>query len=321
MKYDVYGIGNALVDFLLFVDDDYLSRQNVAKGVMTLVGEPVAERLAAAAEGDIIMCSGGSAANTIVGLAAAGGSGCYCGKVGGDRLGEFYRDDLKKLGVDLFGSCSHLPTGSCASLVTPDGERSMLTHLGASTTLESSDIDADAIKESSYIYLEGYLWDSESARQASVSAMEIARKHGVKIAFSFSDPFLIDRFRDDFLHISREYVDLLFCNDQEATMITEVDEPILAAAKLGKMTERICVTLGSDGAVVVDQSTARQTPALPVSRAVDTTGAGDLYAAGVLRGLTLGLDLVSSSLIGARLAGAIVETIGARLTRESLNRW
>lgn len=318
MNYDVYAIGNALVDFLLFVDDDYLASHDIAKGVMTLCAEPAAERLASDVSENVIMCSGGSAANTVVGLVIAGGTGCYGGKVGRDRLGDFYRRDLNDLGIEFFGARGELPTGSCASLITPDGERSMLTHLGASTSLGRTDISEEAVSGSSFIYIEGYLWDSDSAREASLWAMELARKHGVKIAFSCSDPFLVDRFRDDFRKVTAEYVDLLFCNDQEAMMLTQVDEVAQAAQEIGQVIEHVCVTLGARGALVVNQGAMRQTAALPVIRAVDTTGAGDLYAAGVLRGLTLDLDLVSSSLLGARLAGAVIENVGARLIPENL---
>ncbi len=318
-RYDVYAIGNALVDFLLSVEEEYLVRRGIDKGSMTLVTEPADAGLSESEIKRAQKCSGGSAANTIVGLAVLGGRGAYSGKVGRDSLGVFYRQEMRELGIDFFGSGSSERTGTCLSLVTPDGERSMLTYLGASTGLTKDDISEEAITSSTYIYLEGYLWDSESARQASLAAMQMAGKYNTKVAFSFSDSFLVDRFRDDFLQVSRDYCDLLFCNEQEAMMITGTDNVNAAAAELSSLTHQLCITLGPRGALIVQNRQTHYTPALSVEKVVDTTGAGDLYAAGVLRGLTLGLDLVSSSLLGARLAAAVVEIIGARIDKKMLS--
>jgi hypothetical protein len=317
-KYDVYGLGNALVDYLLFVDDSYLVERGITKGVMSLVEEPADERLGDDGATKVVKCSGGSAANTVVGLQVAGGHACFGGKVGEDSLGEFYRQDLRELGIDCHGGPAPARTGSCVSLITPEGERSMLTYLGASVDLTTDDIVESAVAESSYLYLEGYLWDSPAARAASIRAMELARRHNTRIAFSYSDPFLVNRFRDDFLQVTREYVDLLFCNGDEATAITGTEGAQAAALKLVEFSEQICITLGEQGSLVGSQGWVHPTPSLPVARVVDTTGAGDLYAAGVLRGLTLNLDLVGASLLGSRLAGAVIQHVGARLEREWL---
>jgi sugar/nucleoside kinase (ribokinase family) len=319
LRYDVYGIGNALVDFIVFVDDSYLNSRGIAKGMMTLQAEPWQEAIADIAPDKMIKCSGGSAANTVAGLVVVGGRACYSGQVGDDPLGEFYREDLREQGVDLLtaGHDDRL-TGSCVSMVTPDGERSMLTFLGASVDLDESAVDEDAIADSHFVYIEGYLWDSESARRAAIRAMEAARAAGTRVSFSYSDPFLVQRYADDFRRVSKEYVDLLFCNDQEATMLTGVDDIAKAALELGALVPQVCITLGADGALVSSKQVVRRTPALEVVDLKDTTGAGDLYAAGVLRGLSLKLDLVSASLLGARLAAAIVENVGARLMPEML---
>jgi sugar/nucleoside kinase (ribokinase family) len=318
-KYDVYGVGNSLVDTLATVSDGYLADKGIAKGVMTLVDQPAAVDLKAVAADQVSRCSGGSAANTIAGLVAAGGRACFAGKVGDDKLGQFYRDDLAALKIKMTGAPASQHTGSCVSLITPDGERSMLTYLGAATQLESSDLDFDLIADSHFLYLEGYLWDSPTARDASVRALETAKRRGTKVAFSCSDPFLVTRYRDDLLRAVCDYVDLLFCNDEEARQMMETDDTAVAAKQLQRLVPQLCVTLGEQGALVATDQYQRETPALPARRVVDTTGAGDVYAAGVLRGLTLGLDLVSASLLGARYGAAIVERVGARLLPEMLS--
>lgn len=318
-KYDVYGIGNALVDYLTFVDDQFLAERGIRKGLMTLTSEPAQNTLNGLNDHPITRCSGGSAANTMVGLSVLGGRGCYSGKVGHDDLGEFYRSNLKESGIELFVSPNDKPTGSCVSLVSPDAERSMLTYLGASTHLSDSDIHGDALSESKFLYVEGYLWDSPVAREAAVHAIERAKKNGVEIAFSFSDPWLVERFRDDFTRLLREYIDLLFLNEREAREITGYEDVNLAARDLATKVKRLCLTRGAEGAIIAQDGKLRRTPCLEIENVVDTTGAGDLYAAGVLRGLSLGLDLAAASMIGARAAAAIVEKVGARLTWSDLS--
>lgn len=317
-RFDVYGVGNALVDFLATVSDEYLTKHGIAKGVMTLVDIPARIEVAELKAGKVSRCSGGSAANTITGLVAAGGRACLAGKVGDDELGRFYRDDLAALNIEFTGANADKHTGSCVSLITPDGERSMLTYLGAAILLDESDIDFELIPESRYLYLEGYLWDSESAQAASLKAIEAAKACGTLVSLSCSDPFLVSRYRDDLLQLAREDVDLLFCNDEEARQMIETDDTAVAVEELRKLVPQLCVTLGEKGALIATREYIRETPALPVEQLVDTTGAGDIYAAGVLRGLTAGHDLLSASLLGARYAAAIVERVGARLQAQML---
>lgn len=317
-RYDVYGIGNALVDYISFVDDQFLIDKSIGKGIMTLVGKSAHETLEGLRAHEVKRCSGGSAANTITGLAALGGRGCYSGKVGNDELGRFYREDLTQAGIDFYVEPDTLPTGSCVSFVTPDAERSMLTFLGASTYLTDADIHLEALAQSQFLYLEGYLWDSPKARSAAVLALDAAKRSDVQIAFSFSDAWLVGRFRDDFVRLIGEYVDVLFLNARESEEITGFQDPQMAARQIASRVPSICLTCGASGAITVADGHLRMTPALPVTKVVDTTGAGDLYAAGVLRGLTSGFDLVTSSMIGARAAAAIVAKVGARLDRDDL---
>lgn len=317
-KYDVYAIGNALVDFLTFVDDQFLIDNGIRKGLMTLVDDLAKDTLAGLDKVEVTRCSGGSAANTIVGIAVLGGKGCFSGKVGNDKLGEFYRANMADSGVDFFVNPDSKPTGSCISFVTPDAERSMLTFLGASTDLTDSDIHVDALTESRYLYIEGYLWDSPKARLAAIHAMEKAKQNNVKIAFTFSDPWLVERFRDDFTQLMKDYIDVLFLNEREAGEITGYEDPKMASKQLATKVNSLCLTRGEEGAIIACNGKIRTTPRLTIDKVVDTTGAGDLYAAGVLRGLSLGFDLTTSSMMGSRVAAAIVERLGARLTAADL---
>ncbi len=317
-KYDVYAIGNALVDFLILVEDQFLIDKGIRKGLMTLVDQPAQLTLEGLDHREITRCSGGSAANTIVGLSILGGRGCYSGKVGDDDLGSFYRSNLLEAGIELFVSPDTKPTGSCVAFISPDAERSMLTFLGASTDLTDSDIHEDALRDSRYLYIEGYLWDAPLARTAAIHAMQKAKHHGVQVAFSFSDPWLVERFRDDFTQLLKEYVDVLFLNEREAGEITGYEDAAMASKQLSKMVKQLCLTCGEDGAIIACDGRIRRTPRLTIEKVIDTTGAGDLYAAGVLRGLSLGFDLASSSMIGARAAAAVVEKIGARLSAVDL---
>ncbi len=317
-QYDVYAIGNALVDYLAFVSDNFLIENDIKKGIMSLVDTPPQSSVMLPTGKNLVRSSGGSAANTIIGLAVLGGKGCYSGKVGDDEPGRFYRENLSEAGVDFFSGKTDSATGTCLSLISEDAERSMLTFLGASTHLLSKDINEEAVASSNWLYVEGYLWDSDSAREAALRAMEVAQRNSTKIALSSSDPWLVERYRDDLARVSRECVDLIFCNEREAEELTGFQDPHQAAVKLARSSEMVCLTRGENGAIVAVGDVIRDTPQLPVGNVVDTTGAGDLYAAGVLRGLTLGFDLVTSSLVGARAAAAIVAKVGARLDPDDL---
>ncbi len=313
MTYDVYGIGNALVDFLAFVDDEFLTHNGITKGAMTLVDVPGTDKKLTDIPGGFEMCSGGSAANTIVGLVHLGGRAAFTGKAANDKNGAFYVDDLEKAGVRFKSNFADGITGTCVSFITPDGQRSMLTHLGVSSDLSRDDIDEEIIRQSSFLYVEGYQWSADNARDASIHAMELAKKHDVKVAFTYSDPFMAATYRDEFDRITSEYVDLLFCNEDEAKAVAGADTAFDASEYLRAKANMVCITTGPKGALVADEKDLTETPPLKVRHVVDTTGAGDAYAAGVLRGLTLGFDLVCSSMIGSRIAAAVISRIGARL--------
>ncbi len=315
MKYDIYGIGNALVDYLALVTDAFLIEKQVRKGYMTLVDLPGAEKTLIDNPEGFERVSGGSAANTVVGVANLGGKAGYTGKVASDENGEFYRQNLNDAGVDFFSSpFGKGTTGTCVSLVTPDGQRSMLTYLGISSELSRADINEDAIADARYLYVEGYQWSSEDARDASVYAMELAKKHGTSVSFTYSDPFMVETYGTEFRKITEEFVDLLFCNEDEATILTGKESGAEAISDLREMCERVCVTTGADGALVTENGGSRSVPAVPVDKVVDTTGAGDMYAAGVIRGLCAGRSLEDASKIGARMAAMIISQIGARLS-------
>ncbi len=313
MLYDVYGIGNALVDYLAFVDDEFLGMNGIEKGLMTLVDSPATEMFFGANLPGFEKSSGGSAANTVVGIVKMGGRTCFSGKVAKDLDGRFYSDDLAMVGVHFRSHPIDGVTGSCVSLVTPDGQRSMLTHLGVSGVMTRSDISEEFIADSQYLYVEGYQWSSDPARDASIYAMELARKRGTKIAFTYSDPSIVRSFHGDFMRVTQEYVDLLFCNEDEAKQITGEQSSLAAITILKSYVDMVCVTTGPAGALVATNDEVTATPPLKVEEVVDTTGAGDMYAAGVLRGLTVGFDLVCSSMIGSRMAAAVVGQVGARL--------
>jgi len=314
MKYDIYGIGNALVDYLAFVSDEFITKNKIRKGNMTLIDLPGAEKTLLDNPKGFERCSGGSAANTVVGVANLGGAASYTGKVANDENGEFYRKNLSEAGVEFFSNpIGSGTTGTCVSLVTPDGQRSMLTYLGVSSDLSRSDINEDAISQASFLYVEGYQWSSDIARDASVYAMELAKRHGTPTSFTYSDPFMVETYSAEFRMITKEFVDLLFCNEDEAKAITGADNARDAITELAQTCSRVCVTTGPEGALVAEKGTVKSVPAEPVEKVVDTTGAGDMYAAGVIRGLCAGRTLEEASVIGGKMAARIISQIGARL--------
>jgi sugar/nucleoside kinase (ribokinase family) len=314
VQYEVNGIGNALVDCLALVSDEFLARNGIRKGVMALVDTPGTEQILIENADGYTRVGGGSAANTLVGISHLGGKTCFTGKVADDPNGRFYREDLAASGVIFKAGTGEGVTGTCVSLITPDGQRSMLTHLGVSGDLTREDIDEDVIAASAYLYVEGYQWSAAKARDASVHAMELAKKHGTRVALTYSDPLMAKHFRDDFWSVTREYVDLLFCNEDEGCAVAETSDRHRAARVLNSICEMVCLTTAADGAIVAERGVITETPATLVEQVVDTTGAGDLYAAGVLHSLVRGDDLIVASHTGARLAAAVIARIGARLT-------
>jgi sugar/nucleoside kinase (ribokinase family) len=313
MSYDVYGVGNALVDIQAQVNDETLERLKFAKGVMTLVDEPTQATVLNELDGTPInRCAGGSAANTLIGVADFGGKAAYAGKVGDDTLGEFCLADMRKMGVTIEVPPADGQTGTCVVLITEDAERTMLTHLGVSSTLSPADIDEDEIKKAKYVYIEGYLFTTTETKAAAYRAIELARKNNIKIAFTVSDPFLIEAFRDEFWELIKGPVDLLFCNLDEARSLTNRQDPIECAREIHKHAENVALTLGENGSLLMHEGEA-----IPIegvdTNAIDTTGAGDMYAAGLLYGITNDLSWKQSGHLASHAAARIVAQLGARL--------
>ncbi len=313
-KIDVFGIGNALVDTIAFVEDDFIREHDLNRGTMTLTDADTQGRLLAALEGaKVELHSGGSAANTMFGVALSGGSAFYNGKVSRDSNGVFYREDLLKFGIHFdVNPAGEGPTGTCIVLTTPDAERTMLTNLGVSTGLESSDIDTDKLDQCKYVYLEGYLFDAENPRAACYKAAEHAKKNGVKTTLTFSDPFCVGRFKDDFLALTRDYCDAIFCNADEARSFADMEDLDAAAKHIGGLVDLAFITNSEKGALVVQGGNISSVEGFPCTP-LDTTGAGDAFAAGVLFGLAHDYSPEKAARWGNYLASETVKISGARL--------
>lgn len=312
-RYDVYAVGNAIVDIQLQVDDGFLDHLGVEKGMMTLVeSERQVEVLAELAGRDMHRCSGGSACNTVVGVADLGGSGAYASKTGEDELGHFYVNDLRRVGIDVPVGAGDGATGTSVILITPDAQRTMLTHLGISATLDAPDIAPEPIAAASYLYVEGYLFPGEPTRRAALAAIEHAKAANVPVALTLSDPFVVDTCRDLCWDLVRGPVDLLFANLEEARALTGEHDPVECARAIHQHATNVALTLGPDGSLLMHGDRAYPIEGVRVD-AVDTTGAGDMYAAGVLYGLTHGLDWQQSGRLGSHAAARIVAQLGARL--------
>ena len=314
-KYDVYGVGNALVDIQAQITDATLERLRFTKGIMTLVDEETQRRVLAELEGvPIHRCAGGSAANTVIGVADFGGRAAYAGKVGADEIGRFCLEDMRQVGVAIEVPPAAGDSGTCVILITADAQRTMLTHLGVSATLSPADIDEEEIRQAKYVYIEGYLFAGSDTRAAALHAIELARRNGVKVAFTVSDPFLIQHHRDEFWQLIQGPVDLLFCNLEEARSLTEMQDPIDCAQEIHRHAENVALTLGPDGSILMHEGQAIPIESVPVD-AVDTTGAGDMYAAGLLYGITNGLSWKQAGHLASHAAARIVAQLGARLKR------
>lgn len=313
-KIDVLTIGNAIVDILAQTDETFLLQQNLAKGTMHLIDEQRAEELYKLMQ-QVTVMSGGSAANTAAGVASLGAKAAFIGKVRNDELGGYYARDLAAIGVDYsVAPANEGPaTARCFVLITPDGERTMNTYLGACHNLTAEDIDPAVVKASSIIYLEGYLWDPPKAKEAFRKAIEIAHEDGNRIALTLSDSFCVDRYRSEFLGLLRDgSIDILFANTHELRSLyqTADEETALAAFREEKVLG--VVTRSEHGALVVMHGETSAIPAHPVDRVVDATGAGDLFAAGFLTGMTQGLHLLDCARLGSLAAAEIISHIGPR---------
>jgi sugar/nucleoside kinase (ribokinase family) len=310
---DVVGVGNAIVDVLAQAEDSLIDELGLDKGTMTLIDAERADTLYAGM-GSAIEVSGGSAANTLAGIASLGGSGAYIGKVRDDQLGAVFSHDLRAAGVDFRSrpAADGAPTARCLILVTPDAQRTMQTYLGVSVELGPDDIDPKAIGEARITYLEGYLFDKEPAKEAFVKAAELAHAAGRKVALSLSDPFCVERHRGSFRHLVSGHVDVLFANEAEIVSLFEAGSFDDAVGEVRGHCEIAALTRGADGSVIVTADAVVEIAAEPVAHVVDTTGAGDLFAAGVLYGLTQGFELKTCGRIGAIAAAEIIGQYGAR---------
>jgi sugar/nucleoside kinase (ribokinase family) len=311
--YDVVGIGNAIVDIIARADDGFLSKHDLAKGFMRLIDAEEANRLYEAM-GPAVERSGGSAANTIAGLASFGAKCGFIGRVAADQFGGIFRHDIRSLGVayDTLPASDGAPTARCLILVTPDGERTMNTFLGASVDFTPEDLDKALIGASRIVYLEGYLFDREEAKAAFRAAARMAKKVGAKVALSLSDAFCVDRHRDDFKAFVREGADIVFANEKEITTLYQVNSFAEAADRALQDCEMAVLTRSEAGSVIVAQGETFEIPAESVAQVVDVTGAGDLYAAGFLYGLTRGAPLESCGALGSLAAAEAIGHIGAR---------
>ncbi len=313
-RFDVLGIGNAIVDVIARAEDDFLVKQDMRKGTMTLIDEAQAEALYEAM-GPAVEISGGSAANTIVGAASFGARAAFVGKVRDDSLGQVFAHDIRAAGVayDTPPASDGPSTARCYVLVTPDGERTMHTYLGAAQDLHPNDIDTKTVAGAAITYLEGYLWDPKNAKDAFLKSAKIAHDANRLVALTLSDSFCVDRWREEFLHLIRSgTIDLLFANEAELHSLYQTADFETAVAALREEARLAVVTRSEKGCLVVSRNAAQAVQAFPVERVVDTTGAGDLFAAGFLFGLARGADHDNAARLGALAAAEVIQHLGAR---------
>ncbi|MHA1599625.1 MAG: adenosine kinase [Alphaproteobacteria bacterium] len=310
---DVVGIGNAIVDVLAHADDEFLETHELPKGAMTLIDEARGEALYAAM-GPGTEVSGGSAANTMAGIAALGGQGAFIGKVRNDQLGGIFGHDIRAAGVafETAAATDGPSTARCLILVTPDAQRTMNTFLGAAVELTLDDLDEAAIRSAQVTYMEGYLWDPPAAKQAFLAAAKMAHEAGRKVSLSLSDPFCVERHRESFLDLVSAHVDVLFANEVEICSLYQTKSFDDALQQVRGHCEIAVLTRSAKGAVVLAGEEVHVVDAEPVAQVVDTTGAGDLYAAGFLAGLTRGRPLYECGRIGAIAAAEAISHMGAR---------
>lgn len=313
LPHDVVGVGNAIVDVIATVPDDFLADHGLVKGAMTLIDTERATSLYAAMPPGI-EASGGSAANTMAGVASLGGRASYIGKVRDDQLGEVFAHDTRSGGVafDVPFATAGEPTARSLIQVTPDGERTMNTFLGISAFLSPGDVDEETVASAAITYCEGYLWDRDEAKDAIRHAMAIASDAGRIVSLTLSDSFCVDRHRAEWLDLLEDRVDLVFANEAEACSLFETDDFDDAANRLAAMVETAAITRSAKGSVVMAGGERFDVPATPVEQVVDATGAGDLYASGFLHGLSLGVPLDRCAELGSIAAGEVISHIGAR---------
>lgn len=314
IQFDVLTVGNAIVDIIARAEDDFLVEQDIAKGAMNLVDAERAEHLYAVM-GPAIEASGGSAGNTAAGIASLGGKAAYFGKVADDHLGGVFTHDIRSIGVHFETSPleKEPPTARSMIFVTPDGERSMNTYLGACVELGPEDVDADVVAASRVTYFEGYLWDPPRAKDAIRLAADIAHQNKRQVAITLSDSFCVDRYRDEFLELMRSgTVDIIFANDAELKSLYQTSDLPTAINAVRDDVALAAITEGERGSTIVTREKTSQIDAHTIDRLEDTTGAGDLYAAGFLFGLTSGRSLEDCARIGGLAAAEVIQHVGPR---------
>ncbi len=317
-KYDVYGLGNALVDMEFEISDQFLQDNHIDKGVMTLVDENQQHELIEQLDAfGGHKASGGSAANSLIAVSSMGGASYYSCKVADDELGHFYLDDLKTAGVDCNMNGKHKGgmTGKCLVMVTPDAERTMHTFLGVSSELSPYEVNDEAIKNATFCYLEGYLTTSATGKAANIVARKVAQANNIKTALTFSDPFVVEHFRDGFTETIGSGIDLLFCNEAEALSYTQTASIDDAVNSIKTFAKTFAITLGSKGAVVYDGAKLIQIGAHSVT-AVDSNGAGDLFAGAFMYGLSRGFSFEQAGNLASKASSQIVGQFGPRLTAQ-----
>ena len=319
--YHIYAIGNALVDKEFEVTDKFLEQSDIDKGMMTLVEKEYQDDLLNQLKNTFGLkkrASGGSAANTIIAASYFGSNCFYSCKVGNDEPGEFYLRDLNQAGVTSNASTHDEPgtTGRCVVMVTPDAERTMHSFLGISQTISEQELDVEALKNSEYLYLEGYLVTSDSARQAAIAAKKIAEQEGIKTALTFSDPGMVEFFKEGLTEMVSSGIDLLFCNEQEAKTWSGKDSLDEVANELKKIAKTFAVTLGAKGSLIFDGETLHTLEGVPV-KAVDTNGAGDMYAGAFIYALTNGHSYVDAGRLATRASAEVVSHFGPRLPEQA----
>ena len=311
--YDVVAVGNAIVDILAHANDDFLKAENIEKGAMTLIDEARAAELFSKMN-NAVTSSGGSAANTMAGFGSFGGKGAFIGKVAKDSLGEAFNQGMNEQGIAFNNQplIDGPTTASCHIFVTPDAERSMNTFLGASTEFEETDLDETVIAQGRILYLEGYLYDKPKAKAAYKKASEIARKHGVEVALTLSDTFCVDRHRAEFEELVSSDVDILFSNEAEIKSLYQAQTLEEAISRVEGKCRIVVITRSEKGAVILSHGKRYNVPAHPVDTIIDTTGAGDQFAAGFLFGLSRGMTLEECGALGCKAAAEVISHFGPR---------
>jgi sugar/nucleoside kinase (ribokinase family) len=313
---DVVALGHPLLDVLVHESDDIIAGAGVERGAMTMVDAARSDEIYAQM-GPAQETSGGSAANTAVGVASFTGKSAFIGRIAEDAFGKVFAHDLRSAGVefDVSPATDGSPTGRCLVIVGADAERTMFTYLGAGAEIDPRDVDADRIASAAVTYLEGYLWDEAAAKDAIRRASSLAHAAGRKVALTLSDPFCVDRHRAEFLELVESDIDILFANEEEITMLYEVSDFDEAASRVSSHCELAALTRGAQGSVLVAPGERHDVPAVAVKRVVDTTGAGDAYAAGVLYGITRNLDLDTCGRLGSSAAAEVISHLGPRPER------